>query len=96
MTVLRPNNDIFFQYLSHIFNECIETAGFPNELKLANINPVCKKMIDLEKKIIDLLLFYLLCLKYLNVAFLIKFLKMLIYYQETKWATERVTTLNIH
>ena len=50
MTVLRPNNDIFFQYLSHIFNECIETAGFPNELKLANINPVCKKNDRLRKE----------------------------------------------
>ena len=29
--------------MSHIFNECIETAGFPNKLKLANINPVYKK-----------------------------------------------------
>ena len=31
--ILKLNNDIFCQYLSQIFNESIETANFPNELK---------------------------------------------------------------
>lgn len=34
------HNDIFFQYFYHIFNVCIEAAGFPNELKLTDINSV--------------------------------------------------------
>ena len=28
--LLKLNNDIFSRYLSHIFNECIETSDFPN------------------------------------------------------------------
>ena len=31
--ILKLNNDIFSQYLSQIFNESIEAANFPNELK---------------------------------------------------------------
>ena len=30
--LFRLNNHIFFQYLSRIFNEYVETADFPNEL----------------------------------------------------------------
>ena len=41
--ILKQNNDIFSQYLSQIFNESIETANFPNELKYVDITPVYKK-----------------------------------------------------
>ena len=41
--ILKLNNDIFSQYLSQIFNESIEAANFPNELKYADITPVYKK-----------------------------------------------------
>ena len=37
--ILKLNNDIFSQYLSQIFNENIEAANFPNELKHADIYP---------------------------------------------------------
>ena len=40
---LKLNNDVFSQYLSHIFNESIETTDFSNELKYAGITPVYKK-----------------------------------------------------
>ena len=35
-------NDVFSLYLSQIFNESIETADFPNELKYADITAVYK------------------------------------------------------
>ena len=38
--ILKLNNDIFSQYLSQIFNESIEAASFPNELKYTDVNPV--------------------------------------------------------
>ena len=92
--LLKLNNNIFSQYLSDIFKECIETADFPNKLKLSDITPVYKKVIDIQKKTIGLLMFYLLHLKYLNVVFMKKFTKTLvIYYQDTKCATERVKLL---
>ena len=41
--ILELNNDTFSQYLSQIFNENVEKANFPNELKYADITPVYKK-----------------------------------------------------
>ena len=41
--ILKLNNDIFSQYLFQIFNESIEVANFPTELKYADITPVYKK-----------------------------------------------------
>ena len=58
--ILKLNNDIFSQYLCQIFNESIEAANFPNELKYADITPVYKKIIDTKKRIIYLLVLYLL------------------------------------
>ena len=40
VNILKLNNDIFSQYLSQIFNESIEAANFPNELKYTDVNPV--------------------------------------------------------
>ena len=40
--ILKLNNDAFSQYLSHIFNESIWAAKFPNELKYADTTPVYK------------------------------------------------------
>ena len=42
--ILKLHNDIFSQYLSLIFNESIEAANFPNELKHTDITPVYKKI----------------------------------------------------
>ena len=72
-------------------------ANFPNELKYADITPVYKKIIDTKKRIIDLLVLYLLYPKYSNVAFLIKFMKTLtIHLLDIRWASDRDITLNIH
>ena len=48
--ILKLNNDIFSQYLSQIFNESIEAANFPNELKYADITQVYKKNNRHEKE----------------------------------------------
>ena len=48
--MLKINNDTFSQYLSQIFNESIEAAKFPNELKYADITPVYKKNNRHEKE----------------------------------------------
>ena len=53
--ILKLYNDIFSQYLSQIFNESIEAANFPHELKYADVTPVYKKIIDTKKRIIGLL-----------------------------------------
>ena len=46
-----PQDDILVRILK-LDNESIETANFPNELKYANINPVYKKTIDMNRRII--------------------------------------------
>ena len=48
--ILKLNNDIFSQYLFQIFNESIEAANFPKELKYADINPIDKKINRHEKE----------------------------------------------
>ena len=95
--MLKLNDDIFSRYLSQIFNESIEEANFPNELKYADITPVYKKIVDTKKRIIDLLVLYLLYPKYSNVVFMIKSIKTLTKHcLGIRWATERDSGLNIH
>ena len=60
---------IYFHYICLFFSMDV--------LRLADSTPVYKKMIGIKKKAIGLLLFYLLYLRYLNVAFLIKLTKVL-------------------
>ena len=40
--ILKLNNDLFSQYMSHIFNKSVWVAKFPNELKCADITTVYK------------------------------------------------------
>ena len=95
--ILKLNNDIFSQYLSQIFNESIEAANFPNELKYTDVNPVYIKIIDTKKRIIGLLVLYLLYPKHSNVVFMIKSKKTLtIDCLDIRWATKRDIVLNIH
>ena len=54
--ILKLYNDILSQYLSQIFNESIEAANFPKELKCADITPVYKIITDAKKRIIGLLI----------------------------------------
>ena len=40
--ILKLNNDLFSQYMSHIFNKSVWVAKFPNELKCADITTAYK------------------------------------------------------
>ena len=67
--ILKLNNDMFSQPFYHTFTECIDTTV----LKLPDIITVKKKLINIKKKTISFLVFYLLYIKHLKVIFLIKF-----------------------
>ena len=58
-------------YLFSVFNECVKTADFPNELIFADIATIYKRR-DIKKKIIDLLIFYLSQPKYMKAVFIIR------------------------
>ena len=93
--ILELNNDTFSQYLSQIFNENIEKANFPNELKYADITPVYKKSKyeNENYRPVSIMLYP----KYSNIVFLIKSIKTRAMHEiYIKWATEREKTLNIH
>ena len=88
---------IYFLSMSQIFNESTEETNLPNELRYADITPVYKKIIDTKKRIIDLLVLYLLYPKYPNVVFMIKSIKTLTANcLDITWTTERDIALNIH
>ena len=56
-----------------------------------------KNITDTKKRIIDLLVLYLLYPKYSNVVFMIKSMKTLaIHCLDIRWAAERDIALNIH
>ena len=54
--------------MSHIFKESIETADILDELKFGDVAPVYIYKKGMKNKIISLLIFYLLYLKYLKVV----------------------------
>ena len=88
---------MFSQYLFQIFNEGIEAANFPNEFKYADITPICKKMIDTKKRIIDLLVLYLLYPRYSGVVLMIGSVgASAMHCLDIGWATEGDTALKIH
>ena len=59
--------------MSQIFDKSIEVVNFPNELKYADIIPVCKKkIIDTKKRIVDLLILYLSYPKYSKIVVMMK------------------------
>ena len=42
--ILKFNSDFVPLFISKIFNECIEAANFPDDLKLAHLIPVYNKI----------------------------------------------------
>ena len=97
VNILKLINVIFSQYLSQIFNESPEANNFPNELNMQTSSQFLKNIIDTKKRIIELLVLYLLYPKYSNVVFTIKSVKTLrIHCLGIRWATESDTVLNIH
>ena len=88
---------MFSQYLFQIFNERTEAANFPNKLKYADITSICKKMIDTKKRIIDLLVLYLLYPRYSGVVFMVRSIgASTMHCLDIGWATEGDTALKIH
>ena len=88
---------MFSQYLFQIFNESTEAANFPNKLKYADITSICKKMIDTKKRIIDLLVLYLLYPRYSGVVFMVRSIgASTMHCLDIGWATEADTALKIH
>ena len=47
---MRQNADIFWSYICHLFNVCIDKGTSPSVLKLTNITPVFKKRYRGSKK----------------------------------------------
>ena len=59
--MLKQTMDIHLPIMTQIINMSIDNNCYPDDLKLAEVSPVFEKKDDLEKKIIDLPVFYLMC-----------------------------------
>ena len=59
--MLKQTMDIHLPIMTQIINMSIDNNCDPDDLKLAEVSPVFEKKDDLEKKIIDLPVFYLMC-----------------------------------
>ena len=67
------------------------------DLRRLTLSLFIRKMIVFIKLIIDLLVFYLFYLKLLNIAYMMKFMNILIsFYQKFNVASEKVSLRNIH
>ena len=95
----RYYNQIMIYFLSNCLRFLIKVLKQPISQmnQKMQISPqFIKKTIDTKKRIIDLLVLYLLYPKYSNVVFLIKSIKALkIHCLDIKWVTERDIALNI-
>ena len=47
--MLKQNPDYFAEYFHENINQCISKSIFPSDLKLADVNPVCKKKLNNSK-----------------------------------------------
>ena len=56
--IIKANSDIFTEVIHKKLNRGLEVGNFPCTMKLANIKPVYKKVIDQRKIIIDLSAYY--------------------------------------
>ena len=59
--MLKETIAIHLPIMTQIINMSIDNNCYPDDLKLAEVSPVFEKKDDLEKKIIDLPVFYLMC-----------------------------------
>ena len=77
-------------------NFYIDKASFPNSFKQADITPVHKKDDANDKKTIDQLAYYLLCLRLSKSVCRIKFmLSLIVFFLRPNAALEKTTVLNI-
>ena len=47
--MLKQNPDYFAEYFHENINQCISKSILPSDLKLADVNPVCKKKLNNSK-----------------------------------------------
>ena len=48
--IIKANCDIFYEFITRSFNEVISTARFPDILKSAEVKPVFKKKLRIDKE----------------------------------------------
>ena len=70
--LLKKNIDFFAKYTCDDINDSIRSSKFPNELKQADIVPAHKKGQSFLRKIIDLLVFSQMFLRFMKDAYTIK------------------------
>ena len=51
--ILKQNSDIFSSLISKDFNNTVDKCSFPDELKLADVIPVFKKILEMTKTTTD-------------------------------------------
>ena len=59
--MLKQTINIRLPIMTQIISMSVDNYFYPDDLKLAEVIPVFKKKDDLDKKIIDLSVFYLMC-----------------------------------
>ena len=64
--LLKTCSNYYVKPLTYIINKSIEEGIFPNELKLARVVPIFKRVIQVVLVIIDLSLYYRFSPKYLK------------------------------
>ena len=72
--ILKQNVDYFSPFILDYVNKPISSSIFSSVLKLADIIPVYKKILDTRKVTISLSVSYQIYLKLLKMYFMIKFL----------------------
>ena len=70
--LLKKNVDFFAKYTCDDINYSIRSSKFPNELKQADILPAHKKSQSFLRKIIDLLVFSQMFLRFMKDVYTIK------------------------
>ena len=70
------NSEFCFSELTKCINTAFNDNKFPDTLKISDIVPVFKKLDPTDKTILDQLVFYLYCLKYLKKLCMINFMNM--------------------
>ena len=66
VNILKDVTDTYLPILTKVINSSIEQNEFPNEVKLADVLPICIKNTLLIKKIIGLQSYCHFCLRFLR------------------------------
>ena len=64
--ILKKSVDIYIKEITFIINDCLEKGIFPDDLKLADVSPICKKEDSFKKENYRRLAYYHTCQKSLK------------------------------